>query len=240
MVSTLSLSSGPTRRTTRRPSCSHMTTEPSGAGALPLGPRKLAKPEAEVRSSVTWPSGVTARSLFCGPSTNQRRPWRHCGPSVKPKPVATSSGLAPGGMRASSAGSRRTMEGSGLGGDVWDVIGSEMAMAAAAARRRSGMRAMVRHVPFVRTCYARAVASTGYNLDELAADWRWFFDPADYTLLTTSPLGDLGLRDRSGAICILDFNFATIENATNEGVNRETLFPDAFDDRLASRYRDAG
>jgi len=102
------------------------------------------------------------------------------------------------------------------------------------------MRAMVRHVPFVRTCYARAVASTGYNLDELAADWRWFFDPADYTLLTTSPFGDLVLRDRSGAICLLDVNFATIEYATNEGVDLATLFPDAFDDRLASRYRDAG
>ena len=119
-----------------------MTTEPWASGALPLGPRKLAKPEAEVSSSVTWPSGVTARSLFCGPSTNQRRPWRNCGPSVKPNPVATSSGLAPGGIRASSAGSRRSTEGSG-GGGIVVLMGTEMAMAAATARRRSGMRAMV-------------------------------------------------------------------------------------------------
>ena len=67
---------------------------------------------------------------------------RNCGPSVNPNPVATSSGFAPGGMRASSAGSRRSTEGSG-GVGVVVLMGTEMAIAAAAAMRRSGMGEMV-------------------------------------------------------------------------------------------------
>jgi hypothetical protein len=84
------------------------------------------------------------------------------------------------------------------------------------------------------------VTNTGYKLDELAGDWRWLFDPADYTLLTTSPFGDLVLQDRSGAICLLDVNLAQIVYATNDGSDLVKLFPNAFDDRLASRYRDGG
>ena len=85
-----------------------------------------------------------------------------------------------------------------------------------------------------------AMAEDGYNLEQLAADWRWLFDPADFELLALSPFGDLVLRDKTGAVCLLDVNSAELQYATTESTDLVKMFPDAFDDRLASRYRDAG
>jgi Domain of unknown function (DUF1851) len=78
------------------------------------------------------------------------------------------------------------------------------------------------------------------GLSELAKDWGWLFDLDSFTLLSISPFGDLFLQDESGALCLLDINVGEIEYASLGGTNPVELFPIAFDDRMASGYRDAG
>lgn len=85
-----------------------------------------------------------------------------------------------------------------------------------------------------------SMKETGYDLGALMANWRWLIDPSEYVLLAVSPFADLLLQDRSGAICLFDVNAGDILYATELEVDPVRLFPFAFDDRLAARYREAG
>jgi hypothetical protein len=73
----------------------------------------------------------------------------------------------------------------------------------------------------------------------LAADWAWLIELDDYNLIATSPFGDLLLRDKTGALCLLDVNAGALEYAIENGSDPVKIFPIAFDDRIASTYREA-
>lgn len=79
-----------------------------------------------------------------------------------------------------------------------------------------------------------------YDFKTLAADWSWLIDLDDFELIELSPFGDLFLRDRTQAYCLLDINCGALEYATTNGSNASELFPIAFDDSIARTYRDAG
>ncbi len=73
----------------------------------------------------------------------------------------------------------------------------------------------------------------------LAADWAWLVDLDAYDLVTVSPFGDLLLKDRTGALCLLDINFGALEYTSEDGCDPAIIFPIAFDDRIAAKYRSA-
>lgn len=78
------------------------------------------------------------------------------------------------------------------------------------------------------------------ELTELAKDWGWLIDLDHQTLLSVSPFGDLLLRDDTGEISLLDINLGVLEYASTGGTDPASLFPIAFDDQIAGRYRAAG
>jgi hypothetical protein len=78
------------------------------------------------------------------------------------------------------------------------------------------------------------------DLNVLAKDWKWLIDLDQYTLISISPFGDLLLQDDTGAICLLDINLGALAYAKTPGTDPATLFPIAFDDRVAAGYRKAG
>ena len=78
------------------------------------------------------------------------------------------------------------------------------------------------------------------ELKELAKDWRWMLDLDHQSLLAISPFGDLLLRDDMDEISLLDINLGVLEYASTGGTDPASLFPIAFDDRIASGYRAAG
>lgn len=73
----------------------------------------------------------------------------------------------------------------------------------------------------------------------LAADWAWLIDLDAYDLIAISPFGDLLLKDRSDALCLLDINLGVLEYTSEPGSDPATIFPIAFDDRIAADYRSA-
>jgi hypothetical protein len=77
------------------------------------------------------------------------------------------------------------------------------------------------------------------DLKVLAADWAWLFNAAEYALLDISPFGDLFLKDKTGALCVLDVNLGVLEYAQEDGSDPASLFPELFDGRLAEAYRKA-
>jgi Domain of unknown function (DUF1851) len=78
------------------------------------------------------------------------------------------------------------------------------------------------------------------ELKTLAKDWRWLVDLDHQSLLAISPFGDLLLRDDTGEISLLDINLGVLEYAPTNGTDPASLFPIAFDDRIARDYRAAG
>jgi hypothetical protein len=77
------------------------------------------------------------------------------------------------------------------------------------------------------------------DLLTLAKDWSWLIDLGQYSLAATSPFGDLLLRDVAGTLSLLDINLGALKAPAVEGDDPALLFPIAFDDRIASGYRDA-
>jgi hypothetical protein len=78
------------------------------------------------------------------------------------------------------------------------------------------------------------------ELKEIAKDWAWLTDLNEYQLLAISPFGDLLLEDKTGVVSLLDINFGELMPARTSGRNPISLFPIAFDDRIAADYRKAG
>jgi hypothetical protein len=78
------------------------------------------------------------------------------------------------------------------------------------------------------------------ELKHLAKDWRWLIDVDRQTLLGISPFGDLLLQDDTGEISLLDINLGLVEYASTGSTDPASLFPIAFDDRIASGYRAFG
>jgi hypothetical protein len=79
-----------------------------------------------------------------------------------------------------------------------------------------------------------------YSLQVLAKDWKWFLDSDQYLLLEISPFGDLFMKDKTGAFCLLDINFGELVYANSAGDDPTMLFPIAFDLRIASLYIQTG
>jgi hypothetical protein len=78
------------------------------------------------------------------------------------------------------------------------------------------------------------------NLALLTNEWRWLFQPTQFTLLEVSPFGDLFMRDETGAVCLLDINLGALQYAEIEDDNPALLFPIAFDMVIATGYIKAG
>ncbi|SEF50651.1 hypothetical protein SAMN05421819_0228 [Bryocella elongata] len=78
------------------------------------------------------------------------------------------------------------------------------------------------------------------RLESLTRSWRWLFEPSSFELLEISPFGDLLSRDAAGMYWLLDVNFGKLMGPEVSGGAAAEMFPDNFDGRLASRYRDAG
>lgn len=78
------------------------------------------------------------------------------------------------------------------------------------------------------------------KLSEIAKDWVWLTDLNEYELLAISPFGDLLLEDKTGVISLLDINFGELEPARTAGRDPVSLFPIAFDDKIAADYRKVG
>ena len=78
------------------------------------------------------------------------------------------------------------------------------------------------------------------ELATLTKDWKWLFDPDQFTLLEVSPFGDLFMKDATGAFCLLDVNMGEIQYAEIEGSNPALLLHFAFDMVIATGYIKAG
>ena len=78
------------------------------------------------------------------------------------------------------------------------------------------------------------------ELKQLAKDWAWLIDLDQFILLEVSPFGDLFMKDRTSAFCLLDINMAELQYAQVPGNNPAELFPIAFDFRIADAYIKAG
>jgi hypothetical protein len=76
--------------------------------------------------------------------------------------------------------------------------------------------------------------------NKFAEDWNWMVELDRFDLIATSPFGDLFLKDPTNAFCLLDINLGVLEYADTYGTDPAVLFPIAFDDRIASGYREAG
>ncbi len=78
------------------------------------------------------------------------------------------------------------------------------------------------------------------ELRALATNWTWLLEPDQFTLISTSPFGDLFMKDGTGAYCLLDINMGELQYANTPGTNPALMFPYAFDMVIASEYINAG